>query len=352
MCKVSIIVPVYNVENYLRQALDSLKEQTLSDIEVILVNDGSTDGSPVILEEYACADSRFRVIDQPNGGYGKAMNTGISAAAGEYIGILEPDDYVDAHMYEDLYELAEKNDLDFVKSDFCRFKTSEDGTLETEYVSLDSEKTGYGKVFCPAEDPEVFRYKMNTWTGIYRRRWMEEFQIRHNETPGAAFQDNGFYFQTFAYAGRGMIIDKAYYMNRRDNPNSSVKNRGKVYAMNIEYDFLRDMLMRDREVWERFKYFYWWVKYHSYFFTYERIDDKYKKEFMHRMSREYSWAMTKGELSREAFTDLEWKKLQSMIRSAGGFEMALKSAKVFALVKPYVPEWAKRMVFRVLSLRN
>lgn len=75
---------------------------------------------------------------------------------------------------------------------------------------------------------------MNTWSGIYRRDFLEQYKIRHHETPGASFQDNGFWFQTFIYAKRAMILDTPYYMNRRDNPNSSVNNREKVYCINQE----------------------------------------------------------------------------------------------------------------------
>ena len=89
---------------------------------------------------------------------------------------------------------------------------------------------------------------MNTWSGIYKREFLEQHHIRHNETPGASFQDNGFYFQTFVYAKRAMIVDKPYYMNRRDNPNSSVNNREKVYCCNVEYDYIREILMKDPDL--------------------------------------------------------------------------------------------------------
>ena len=91
------------------------------------------------------------------------------------------------------------------------------------------------------------------------------------------FQDNGFFFQTFIYAKRAMIIDKPYYMNRRDNPNSSVNNREKVYDSNIEYDYIREILMRDPEIWEKFKYMYSLKKFHNYNFTLTRIGDEFKE---------------------------------------------------------------------------
>jgi glycosyltransferase involved in cell wall biosynthesis len=121
MAKVSIIIPTYNVEQYLKECMDSVVNQTLKDIEIICVDDGSTDSSGKILDEYAQKDSRIKVIHKENGGYGKAMNLGIDNATGEYIGIVEPDDYVELDMYKSLYNAAKEHDVDLVKADFNRF---------------------------------------------------------------------------------------------------------------------------------------------------------------------------------------------------------------------------------------
>ena len=117
MPKISVIVPVYNVERYLPQCLDSILAQTLTDIEIICVDDGSTDESGRILDRYADLDKRLVVFHGPNAGYGAAMNTGLFAATGEYIGIVESDDSILPQMYETLYAAAVKDDLDLVKSD-------------------------------------------------------------------------------------------------------------------------------------------------------------------------------------------------------------------------------------------
>ena len=95
MAKVSIIIPVYNVESYLRRCLDSVVNQTLKDIEIILVNDGSTDGSLAICEEYAKNDDRIKIITRKNGGLSAARNTGLDNATSEYIGFIDSDDWVD-----------------------------------------------------------------------------------------------------------------------------------------------------------------------------------------------------------------------------------------------------------------
>ena len=104
MPKVSIIIPVYNVESYIRTCIDSVLAQSLKDLEIICVDDGSTDSSPVILDNYASKDSRVKVVHKPNRGYGHSMNVGYEAATGEYIGIVESDDYILPDIYGTLYD--------------------------------------------------------------------------------------------------------------------------------------------------------------------------------------------------------------------------------------------------------
>lgn len=320
MAKISIIIPIYNVEMYLEECLESVIRQTLRDIEIVCVNDGSTDSSLSIIKRYAENDNRFVVIDKENGGYGKAMNVGLEAATGEYIGIVEPDDFVPLNMYEDLYCVATENNLDMVKADFYRFtRNDENGNMNLVYNHLDKTGEWYGKVFDASHEPEAIRFIMNTWSGIYRREFLEKYHIRHNETPGASFQDNGFFFKTFTRAERAMILNRPYYMNRRDNPNSSVNNREKVYCSNIEYDYIREYLMEETELWERFKYMYSLKKLHNYIFTLGRIGDEFKKEYIERISAEFRRAKEKGELDQKVFAVTEWEKLMFMISDPNGF---------------------------------
>ena len=317
MPKVSIVIPTYNVENYLCECMESVVNQTLRDIEIICINDGSTDGSLKILREYADRDERVILIDKKNEGYGVGMNTGMDIATGEYIGIVEPDDFVPLTMYEDLYNIAKENELDFVKADFYRFTRDErTGKLNLVYNRLDSSGENYNQVICPFEKPYVTKFIMNTWSGIYRRKFIEEHRIRHNTTPGAAFQDNGFFWQTFMYAKRCMFLDRPYYMNRRDNPNSSVKNKEKVYCMNIEYDFIRDIFMQqgNEELWNRFKYYYNYKRYFSYLFTLGRISREFKRGYVDRISREFKRAQSQDELDFKVFTPNTRKKISLLIQ--------------------------------------
>lgn len=313
MAKVSIIVPAYNVEPYLVECMESITKQTLSDIEIICINDGSTDGTLKILKSYAEKDPRIVLIDKENGGYGIGMNIGLSVATGEYIGIVEPDDFVPVNMFGDLYEIAKANDLDFVKADFYRFERASNGDMFLTYNHLDRKNQYYNQVFDPSHTPEAIRFIMNTWSGIYRKAFLDEYHIRHNETPGASFQDNGFWFQTFAFAKRGMVIDKPYYMNRRDNPNSSVKNVQKIYCINAEYDHIRDVLMQYPETWERFKTYYTLKRFHNSVATLRRISNEFKKDYVERFSKEMKRAKQTGEMDEELFTAAERDNLHLLI---------------------------------------
>lgn len=322
MPKVSIIIPTYNVESYLRECMESVVRQTLHDIEIICINDGSTDGSLEILKEYADRDDRIVLVDKMNEGYGVGMNIGLDKATGEYIGIVEPDDFVPLSMYEDLYTVAKENDLDFVKADFYRFTRSEKtGDMHLIYNHLDSEGLDYNQVIDPFEKPYITKFTMNTWSGIYRRKYIEKHHIRHNTTPGASFQDNGFFWQTFIYAKRCMFLDKPYYMNRRDNPNSSVNNKEKVYCMNVEYDFIRDIFMQkgNEELWDRFKYYYNYKRYFSYTFTIGRISDEFKREYVERISREFKRAKELDELDMNVFTPRTRERLNLLIKDPDGY---------------------------------
>ncbi|MCD7809195.1 MAG: glycosyltransferase [Erysipelotrichaceae bacterium] len=313
MAKVSIIIPTYNVEEYLRECMDSVVNQTLKDIEIICVNDGSTDSSLSILEEYAANDDRIIIIDKQNEGYGRGMNDGLDKATGEYIGIVEPDDFVDIHMYEDLYAIAKDLDLDIIKADFYRFVHPENKPLVATYNALSKDGTGYNQVVDPKEHPEIFLYVLNTWSGIYKRQMIEKYHIRHNTTPGASFQDNGFWFQTFTRAERVYFYNKPYYMNRRDNPNSSVKSKTKVYCMNDEYEFIHDYLDSNPELKEYFIYPYSIKRVRNYFWTYGRIAKEFKLEYLERLQVEFKEAMALNEFRQSDYTKLEWEKITRII---------------------------------------
>ena len=311
--KISVVIPIFNVEDFLGPCLDSVLNQTFEDFEVICVNDGSTDGSLEILDEYFSKDDRIKIIDKYNAGYGHTMNMGIDMASGKYFVIVESDDYILPTMFETLYKAAEENDLDFVKSDFYRFYGDND-TMVTDYQKLDPTEEYYNKVFSTSEDHNTYKLLMNTWTGLYNLDFLRKNNIRHSETPGASYQDNGFWFKTFYYGKRVMFVPEPFYMYRRDNPNSSVKNKTKVYAMDAEYDLINEFL-EDRGERSEFLDAFTYAKYHNFHFTMDRIDLEFKKEFLMNSSKLFNQMKENGDLDPSLLDEYDQNILKRIVES-------------------------------------
>ena len=220
MPKVSVVVPIYGVEKYLRQALDSLLSQTLHDIEIILLDDGSKDNCPQIIDEYAQKDKRIVVIHKKNGGYGQTCNLGIQKAKGEYIAIFEPDDYIDEKMYEDLYESAKQNDVEIVKSAFFEFFDTPELKLTRE-INWNKRHKLPDNVFNSKDNSWFLYFHPSIWSCIFKRDFILKNNIKFKEVPGAGWTDNPFQLQAFCLAERIFYTPKAYYYWRIQNVNPS-----------------------------------------------------------------------------------------------------------------------------------
>ena len=301
--KVSTVVPVYNVEKYLRECLDSLLAQNLKDIEIIIVNDGSTDSSPDIIAGYAAKDSRVRVISKENEGYGKTMNRGFAAARGEYIGIVESDDFADPRMFKDMYKFAKKHDLDLVKANYYEHSDAGD-VFQEPFAGFD-----YKRVFDPRVEQRALTVLPIIWSALYRREMVERESIRFNETPGASYQDTSFVFQAWASARRAAILPKGYLHYRVDNANSSVKSSSKVFAVCDEYELSSQFLARDPEKQQAFEKIFNLLKLGTYRWNYNRLASEYQCQFAERMRDEYRQAREAGTLDQDMFTPQDWEML-------------------------------------------
>lgn len=283
MPKVSVVVPVCNVEKYIAKCLDSILVQTLIDIEIICVDDGSTDKSGMILDQYAEKDARIRVIHKANSGYGDSMNIGFDMAVGEYIGIVESDDVIKPKMYEVLYSKAKENDLDLIKSNAIFWWE----TINLQESTYKNELDDFYNIILNSEDREImFRFFMNTWTGIYKKEFLKKYNISHNTTLGASYQDNGFWMQTLCFCKKAMWLKDAFYYYRQDNPLASIKSKNKVYAMLNEYQYVSDVLKnRVGNLEEGICNYFRMIRHRG---TFYRIDDNLKREFCNTMIEEYN----------------------------------------------------------------
>lgn len=299
----SLLVPIYNVETYLRECLESAHTQTLLDLEVICINDGSTDGSRDIIEEYLQKDHRFRVIDKENSGYGASMNQGLSVAQGKYIGILESDDYIEPNMMEVLVATAEANQAEVVKSNFYFYWSIDEE--RNEFFELITDDMS-GRVVNPQKEQDIFYLKPSIWSAIYNRTFLEKNDIRFLETPGASYQDAGFNFKVWASATRVVFLKEAYLHYRQDNEQSSVNSPGKVYCVCDEYAEMDRFLAKYPEKRAYLDPVKAKMKYDSYMWNYERLTESLRREFLTKMQEELNEECANGNIDIETFDP--WKK--------------------------------------------
>lgn len=310
--RVSILVPCYNVEKFLQQCLDSLVNQTLKEIEIICINDGSTDGTLDILKSYQAKDARVRIIDKPNSGYGHSMNLGLEEAHGEYIGIVESDDYAELNMFEELFGLAIRWDVDVVKSDFWRYRSKDN--YHSLAKSLKSHV--FGRPLTISEDLDIIRVQPSIWAGIYRREFLNKKNIRFLETPGASYQDVSFAFKAWTLSESFVLTPKAYLNYRIDNENSSVKSKGKVYAVCDEFSEIDRVIETEKlgQI-ERLIDVKLAIQLNTYNWNVLRIDESFKSEFMAYFSKIFRDYNDAGLIHEAFFTGIKRDMFMQLIQS-------------------------------------
>ena len=256
---VSVIIPIYNVEKFLDQCLASVLNQTYRNLEVLCINDGSTDSSPEIIRRFAAADPRVRLIDKENGGYGMACNRGLAEARGEWISIIEPDDWIDPGMYGDMLAFAASFDetVDIVKCPWTDIVDWDDPKKQDEVrCTLDGL---YPTSTAPAPlsaMPRLIEMHPSIWSAIYRRGFLEEKDIKFIEYPGSGWADNPFLVEAFCQADTIVYLDKPYYNYRCDLRGSTWNHKTEdLIARPFDRWMTMTKIMRrigvaDRGVWE------------------------------------------------------------------------------------------------------
>ena len=236
--KLSIIMPSLNVANYIDECISSVQKQTLKDIEIICVDAGSTDGTREILQKYADLDSRIKIIDSDVKSYGYQMNLGLDIARGEYIGIVETDDYVSDDMFEKMYEKTGKEHPDFVKSAYREFFIRGGKKYGRHVYSVNTKNRSGELIDLDAESTYRLADINHIWSAVYRREFLEKNKIRFNETPGASFQDTSFSMLVGLAAKTCIYINDYYYFYRTDRAESSVKSDAKIDCIINELDYV------------------------------------------------------------------------------------------------------------------
>ena len=249
MCKVSIIIPIYNVEKYLDKCVQSARHQTLQDIEIILVDDESPDGCPQMCDEYAKKDSRIKVVHKKNGGLGFARNSGLEVATGEYVTFLDSDDFVDLFTYEHLYNIATTNSLDALYYKFNRFTDENDinASTPTNYIiEYNNERVKELMLEIIASEPEAKadrRIQCSSCTAIYRLDIIKDYSVSFHSEREIISEDMVFNLDYLNHAKKAAFNDGIHY-HYRVNPVSLTSTvRADRFNKNlIMYNFLINRL--------------------------------------------------------------------------------------------------------------
>ena len=351
--RVSILMPSLNVADYIGEALESVVAQTMRDIEIICIDAGSTDGTLEVIKRFADGDGRIRIIHSDVKSYGLQMNLGLKAAKGEYVAIVETDDAILPTMCERMYAVATANAADIVKADYVRFSGElSDSECERTVMPCTQNPDLYGKTVDPRDDRRALPFTI-ICGNIYRRSFLESENIRFNETPGASYQDIGFFMQTTLLARRIYFLNEHFYLYRRDNPNSSINSTGKAFAVCREFEFIRARLMSREDVEHDFSAEYGREMFYSYWSTLHRIGAGLRADFIMRFSDDLRAAFKRGELQRSGFSKANWQRILEIMTMPLAF-----LDKVFGPSEPpseklvvALTSWPKRikLVYKVID---
>lgn len=253
MTKLSIIVPVYNVEKYLPKCLESLIKQTLKDIEIICVNDGSMDNSLAILKEFASKDSRIRIIDNQHQGVAKTRNTGIEQSTGEYIGFVDSDDYIDIDFFEKLYNSATKSNSDIAIASILKHKNFFN-IYNAKYTKEETAITIQDKIKLCEDKKHFFFY---AWNKIYHSGFIKENNIKFSE--GQIYEDVMFAIKALYYSNKIIsVYGTKYHYIEHENSLTKYKDKTgeKEHDLIKAYSELQEFCnSKNIEISERLNYY-------------------------------------------------------------------------------------------------
>ncbi len=285
MSKLSIIIPYRNVENYLSKCLSSVVNQTLKDIEIICINDSSTDNSEEIVKEFAKEDKRILTLNtnEPSG-QAYARNIGLTIASGEYVGFVDADDWAELDMFEKMYNRAKEFQTDIT---MCQTQLYDDKTgevIHTDYYDLKNLEKFKDNVFCPNETKnEILNINVVLWNKIYRREYLELTGEKFPE--GFIYEDLPFFFGTYLKAKRINIVWESLYHYRQNRKFSTMQNSDKkiydrIPMVSLTYNKLKQAdFYKEKEV----EILSWIVD--DIFHRYTLLEEKYYKEYFYMMKK-------------------------------------------------------------------
>lgn len=286
MVEISVVMPAYNAIEFLDEAINSIINQSFKDLEIICVDDGSTDNTLEVLQGYASKDDRIQVYHQENQGAGGATNTGISKAKGKYIYLMDADDILDLHALEELYNIMEEKDLDFVIFKAISYDEDTKSYYEHDYytMSLLHEVVGDSVFHWRDIGNRIFHISVTPWCKLYRhdliKRSGAKFPLH------LIYHDNIFFYEILFNSNRLYFYDKFLY-TRRVHSSSLVNSHNEKNVHSIETNNLIIKTFMDYGYFEDYKYMLYNRKIHLVNFRYQLVKDEFKEYYFTETKKDY-----------------------------------------------------------------
>lgn len=312
--KVSVIIAVYNVEKYLRQCMDSVVNQTLHDIEIICVDDGSTDSSLSILKDYQIKDARVKIYAQQNKGAGAARNLGLQYAAGAYLAFLDADDFFELDMLEKAYAAIRSAQAQIVVFRSDQYREDLGEFVQVNWTIRQDELPPYRPINCRNMNGNVFKVFVGwAWDKLFEKKYIDEHQFWFQEQRTS--NDMLFVFSAIAFADRIEVIDEILAHQRRNDPNSLSNTRAKSWDCFYKALIaLRNALKEHGNFWE---YEQDYINYALHFslWNLDTIGGDQKEVLYSRLKSE--WFETLGICGKKAgyfYNKNEYRKYQTIMK--------------------------------------
>ena len=307
---ISIIIPIYNVERYLKECLNSVINQTFKNIEIICVNDGSTDNSQSILEEFSQKDSRIIVINKKNGGYASAINTGLKIAQGEFIQFIESDDYCAKTMCEDLYNKISHTDADIVTADF--YFLNKNKTKICNYLNKTEQNIDFFNI---KSLPYIIAKQAYPWKSLYRKKFLDENNIKMPEDGNGAYEDQPWNATVLSFANKILYVNKPLYYYRLD-ANGSSTNNGKKSLINYikRKRQTKEILEQNNLFYDDIKEYYSNSAVGGCLFFFKRISFEFKEEYYNEM-KGFFQEINNFDLNFEKFSNKNKRNFDKILKN-------------------------------------
>lgn len=283
MNKVSVIIPFYNAEEYIVKCISSVINQTLDDIEIILINDCSTDNSYDIVLDYAKNDKRIILLNtNKQSGQSYARNLGLANATGEYIGFVDADDWISVDMFEKMYNRAKKDNTDITMCKAQLYDTKEQKYKDDDYYGLKVLEKIKEKCFSSIDTKdEILDINVVIWNKLYKREFLKKINAKFQE--GYIYEDLPFFFETYLKAEKINIVWEELYYYRQNNNLSTMKNTDKkifdrIPMMELSYNILKEYVFFSEKQLDIVS---WIID--DIFHRYTLIEDKYYMEYYYKM---------------------------------------------------------------------